>query len=135
MLAKRVITSEINHNLAMMADYVRQIDLDNPVRIAGNHSGWEWTAIHPPPVWSRVTFEGTFKSLSDALTEEKFLATFGYFARLELYTQAARVAADCNARRAPHDEMSAAFFVADQIAKDILTKGSSLDPTINAQNA
>lgn len=125
-VARVLVESEIAHNLRVMAGYLADVDLDNPIRTVANQSGEEWIASHPAPRWWAIAFEANLSLRPDALSEQELLATHEFYTNLWSHTAAIQMAVGYKLDQRPYEMISTAFFVLRNLEEGILRKGNPL---------
>ena len=124
--ALSLVQAEIDHNLSVLTEYLKEISLENPIRTAANQSGQGWIASRPAPSWSTLAWEHSLTDFLGAMPQETLLQAFSLYSELRAFTQATELAASYYNQGLPNDVVSTAFFVHNQLADKIQRAGNPL---------
>ncbi len=124
--ALSLVQSEIDHNRSVLTEYLEIVSLDNPIRIAANQSGNEWTASHPAPNWSTVAWENALADLLGVVPQEKILEVFSLYSHLRAFTLATELATSYHHKGLAYEVVATAFLVQEQLAEKLQEAGNPL---------
>lgn len=124
--ALSLVRLEIDHNISVLTEYLEIINLDNPIRIAANQSGNEWTASHPAPNWSTLAWENALTDLLGVVPQERILEVFSLYSHLRAFSLATELAISYHHKGLDYAVVATAFFVQEQLAEKLQKAGNPL---------